>query len=128
MVCGGPWFLNWVLGAFLTVLWVACVLCVYVPDLYGTTELTEQGLRLRTPYRRRLIRWAEVTGIVEQESDGKGGIRKVVVAQRVDRKPVVLPATRSFQSDRARWEDFDRRFRDIYIYWYQNGRGARPPA
>lgn len=116
LLCGLPWLADWRLGLFVSAIWLIPVLCVAPPDLYGSTELTESGLRLRTPYRRRLIPWEQITAVTARETDTKGGPRKTVLAHRTTGRPLQLPGLRAYRSERTEWDTFAVRLGEIHDY------------
>lgn len=118
VLCGLPWLADWRLAVFLTVVWLLPVLCTVPPALYGSTEVTGEGLRLRTPYRRRFLAWEQITDITVRESDGKGGTRKHAVAHRATGRPIVLPGLRAYRAEGEEWRDFDRRVNTLRVDWH----------
>ena len=116
LLCGLPCLADWRLALFLSAIWLTPVLCVVPPGLYGSTELTAHGLRLRTPYRRRFVPWHQITDITIRERDGKGGPRKYAVAHRVTGRPVVLPGLCAYRGDRPEWDDLDIRVNVLRDY------------
>ena len=116
LLCGLPWLADWHLGLFLSAIWLIPALCIFPRDLYGSTELTESGLRLRTPYRHRLIPWDQITGFTAHETDLKGGPRKTVLAHRTSGRPLPLPGLRVQRSQSTELHSFAVRLGTIQDY------------
>ncbi|MFD8703371.1 hypothetical protein ACFV1W_12190 [Kitasatospora sp. NPDC059648] len=121
LLCVLPWLADWRLGTFLSAIWLPALLCSVPQDLYGSTELTPHGMCLRTPWRRRVLPWSEVTDVTLRESDGKGGPRRHVLAHRAAGRPIVLPGLRAYRREEVEWQDVQTRFHMIVDYRRRHG-------